>query len=237
MHAVKRIAGMRIAELSRISRLPVATIKYYLREGLLPQGELTAANQADYSALHLHRLRLIRVLTQTGGLSLTATREVLAAIDDATLSTHDMLSTVQRALAPSRAHTADAGEARAEIDRYLAALHWDAPADAPGRQVLADALVALRGLGRDVDATIFDPYARLADDIARRELETMPDETDRAATVEAMVIGTVIFEAALTALRRLAHARHSAHRFAPLKPRRSKTGSNLGPGSTTRRRV
>jgi DNA-binding transcriptional MerR regulator len=206
MHAVKRIAGMRIAELSRVSRLPVATIKYYLREGLLPQGELTAANQADYSALHLHRLRLIRVLTQTGGLSLAATREVLAAIDDATLSTHDMLSTVQRALAPSRAHT-------------------------------ADALVALRGLGRDVDATIFDPYARLADDIARRELETMPDETDRAATVEAMVIGTVIFEAALTALRRLAHARHSAHRFAPPKPRRSKTGSNLGPGSTTRRRV
>lgn len=220
MHAVKGSAGVRMAELSRVSGLPVATIKYYLREGLLPQGELTAANQAEYADSHLHRLRLIRVLTQTGGLSLASTRQVLAAIDDAALPTHEMLSMVQRAMAPSGAPTTDAGQARAEVDRYLAGLRWDVPADAPGRQVLADALVALRGLGRDVDATVFDPYARLADDIARQELATMPDETDRAATVEAMVVGTVIFEAALAALRRLAHARHSAQRFGTVKPRR-----------------
>ena len=37
---------MRISELARRSGLPVATVKYYLREGLLPAGEPTAATQA-----------------------------------------------------------------------------------------------------------------------------------------------------------------------------------------------
>jgi DNA-binding transcriptional MerR regulator len=37
---------MWIAELSRQTEVPVATIKYYLREGLLPAGELSSPNQA-----------------------------------------------------------------------------------------------------------------------------------------------------------------------------------------------
>ena len=53
---------MRIAELSRDSGVPVPTIKYYVREGLLPPGELTSPNQAQYDASHLRRLRLIRAL-------------------------------------------------------------------------------------------------------------------------------------------------------------------------------
>ena len=35
---------MRIAELSQTTGVPVPTIKYYLREGLLPSGELTSPN-------------------------------------------------------------------------------------------------------------------------------------------------------------------------------------------------
>ena len=39
---------MRIAELSSRSGTSIPTIKYYLREGLLPAGEATGRNQADY---------------------------------------------------------------------------------------------------------------------------------------------------------------------------------------------
>ena len=38
---------MRISELSRRSSVPVATIKYYLRAGLLHEGRRTAATQAQ----------------------------------------------------------------------------------------------------------------------------------------------------------------------------------------------
>ena len=46
---------MRIAELSQKTGVPVPTIKYYLREGLLPAGELTSPNQAHYDDRHVQR--------------------------------------------------------------------------------------------------------------------------------------------------------------------------------------
>ena len=60
---------MRVAELSRRSGVSVASIKYYLREGLLPPGELTSPNQAHYDEEHLRRLRLVRALLDVGGLT------------------------------------------------------------------------------------------------------------------------------------------------------------------------
>ena len=74
---------MRIAELSRRSGVPVPTIKYYLREGLLPGGTPTGRNQADYDERHLHRLRLVRALVDVGQVSIAGAREVLGAVDDA----------------------------------------------------------------------------------------------------------------------------------------------------------
>ncbi|KUP95458.1 MerR family transcriptional regulator, partial [Thermobifida cellulosilytica] len=71
---------MRIGELSRRSGVSVPTIKYYLREGMLPEGERTAANQVRYSESHLRRLRLIRGLIDVGGLPVPTVREVLAEI-------------------------------------------------------------------------------------------------------------------------------------------------------------
>jgi DNA-binding transcriptional MerR regulator len=49
---------MRLSDLSAASGVPVATVKYYLREGLLPPGRLTAATSAQYDDSHLQRLRL-----------------------------------------------------------------------------------------------------------------------------------------------------------------------------------
>ena len=73
---------MRVGELSRRSGVSVASIKYYLREGLLPAGERTSPNQASYDDGHLRRLRMIRALIDVGGLSVVATRDVPAAVDD-----------------------------------------------------------------------------------------------------------------------------------------------------------
>jgi DNA-binding transcriptional MerR regulator len=88
---------MRIAELARRSGIPVGTVKYYLREGLLPPGELTAATQAQYSDAHVQRLGLIRALLGPGGLSIAATREVLEVIDDPTTSLRHPRSWTKRA--------------------------------------------------------------------------------------------------------------------------------------------
>ncbi|MBR7833828.1 MerR family transcriptional regulator, partial [Actinospica durhamensis] len=89
---------MRIGELSAASGVPLPTVKYYLREGLLPAGERTARNQADYGPEHLARLRLIRSLVEVGRLSVTDTRRVLAAADDPQLPLDDVLGETHRAV-------------------------------------------------------------------------------------------------------------------------------------------
>ena len=71
---------MRISQLSGESGVPVATIKFYLREHLLHDGLLTSATQARYDESHLTRLRLIKALMGPGGLTVAATRRVLQAM-------------------------------------------------------------------------------------------------------------------------------------------------------------
>ena len=211
---------MRISELSRATGVAIPTVKYYLREGLLARGDTTARNQADYGAAHAHRLHLIRVLREVGGLTVGQVAGVLAAIDDAGLSRHELFGVTQRALAPPSAAPvpAEVTLARAEIDTFLAGLGWEVSAEAPARRALADALVALRKLGRDCGPEVFLPHARAVADIAEQEVSSVSAPRDRAVAVERLVVGTVVFEAALVALRRLAHEHYSGVRAALYTP-------------------
>lgn len=207
---------MKISELSRRSGISVATIKYYLREGLLAPGTPTAPNQADYGEDHVHRLRLIRALIEVGGLGVAPVRRVLDAIGDERLPMHEVLGIAHHALGPPP-DTAplpdDVVRARSEVDRFISDLGWNVSAHAPARRALADALVALRRLGLDYDVQAFRLYADLADELAASELEHVRTSSSRAEAVESAIVGTVVFEAALMALRRLAQEHHSAKRF------------------------
>jgi DNA-binding transcriptional MerR regulator len=72
---------MRIGELSRRSGVPVPTIKYYVREGLLPAGDRTKANQVEYGGAHLRRLGLVRALLEVGGLPVRTAQRVIAQLE------------------------------------------------------------------------------------------------------------------------------------------------------------
>jgi AcrR family transcriptional regulator len=52
----------KISELSRISSTPIPTIRYYIKEGLLPAAIKTGKTSAFYTDDHLARLRLIKKL-------------------------------------------------------------------------------------------------------------------------------------------------------------------------------
>ena len=86
-------------------------------------------------------------------------------------------------------------------------------------QMIADALVANPPLlvlddGSDDSTTeVLEPYARVADELAAREVATVSPAGSRQEAVEAAVVGTGVFEAALVALRRLAQEHPSARRF------------------------
>ncbi|MEV5413681.1 MerR family transcriptional regulator [Thermopolyspora sp. NPDC052614] len=224
---------MRISELSAASGVPIPTIKYYLREGLLPQGETTAATRAQYGERHLHRLRLIRALLEVGRLPLASIRQVIAAVEDESLPVHEMLGTAHYALGPKPGHkpgpkpgpkTEPLGdaeddpaarerwrEAHAEVDRLLAALELRVSADAPTRDELAHNLIAMRRLGLPGTAEALMPYAEAALRLVRDyEMGTIPFDGPRDQAVESIVLGTVMYGRAFDVLRRIAHESESA---------------------------
>jgi DNA-binding transcriptional MerR regulator len=215
--------AVKISELSRVSGVPVATIKFYLREGLVPPGTLTARNQADYSESHLRRLRLIRTLLEIGGLRVAAIRTILNAVADDSVPLGALLGVTHQALGlppDPKPLPDDLARARTEVDRFVADHGWRVDPGDPSRRALADALVTLWRFGRDADVEVFAPYAELADQLADHELDQLSNDAPRSDLVEQVVVGTVVFETALLALRRMAQAHHSANRFGPARQTR-----------------
>ncbi|WP_405402430.1 MerR family transcriptional regulator [Streptomyces sp. NBC_01104] len=206
---------MRIGELSRRSGVPVPTIKYYVREGLLPAGQLTSPNQASYDAGHERRLRLIRALLDVGGLPLAAIGDVLRAMEDPAQPVHEVLGAAAKRLSPSQGEEAGAelADAREDVAELLRRRGWLSGADSPGGESLAEVLVAVRQAGHGAFVELLDDYAAAAEQIARVDLDWVGKREAREDLVERVVVGTVLGEAMFNALRRLAHVDASARTY------------------------
>ncbi|MEU5427903.1 MerR family transcriptional regulator [Streptomyces olivoreticuli] len=209
---------MRLAELSERSGVSTATIKYYLREGLLQPGHRVTATQAAYGEEHLRRLRLVRALIQIGKMPVAVAREVIAAAEDTSLDHHMRLGAATRALphAPGPAEDDEAtGIARRSVDALLEQLGWPGIHDEPSPSLgtLVASVAALVRLGYPCDTAHLLPYGRLAAELAVADLDTVEEQPTTAGQIEAAVALTVLHEPVLLSLRRLAHIQESARRF------------------------
>ncbi|MBC3992515.1 MerR family transcriptional regulator [Streptomyces sp. AC563] len=215
---------MKMSELSRRSGVAIPTIKYYLREGLLPAGHATASNQADYDADHLRRLRLVRALISFGGLSVTASREVLRAISEP-LDLYHTLGVTHYALGAPVADTGasagtggpdapgEADDCAAEAAALVDRMGWSVGEESPGRAALAAGLRALRRVGADVGTDELLPYAELAAATARVDLDHLAGIEDRIDVAERALVMTVLLEPVLATLRRMAQEHEAALRY------------------------
>ncbi|MDQ4008592.1 MAG: MerR family transcriptional regulator [Actinomycetota bacterium] len=200
---------MQMSELARRSGLPVATVKYYLREGLLPPGVATSATRAAYDEGHVRRLRLIRALVQVGQLRLDAVRDVLAAVDDQGTALHDTVGAAHHALAP---HGETSPRAVHAVDRLLRRRRWRVHPDSANRHALAVAFEALGQVGLELSDATLDTYADAAASVAKVDVENVPTDSPEHA-VEYVVVGTVLLEPLLLALRRLCQEDQSGRRL------------------------
>ena len=204
---------MKISDLSKRSGVSIATIKYYLREGLLASGESTASNQADYGDAHVRRLRLIRALIDVGEIPVASVRSVLHAVDSSSISLHDAFGEVMHSLggAPPQAETGETGEtgvtgpvATSEVQAWLKRRRWSIKPNAPAPHALAAMVDTLRAFDFPVSVSDFDAAADAAEQSAELEVAYARAMADRTAAVETMVIGTIVYERALAEVRRLA---------------------------------
>jgi DNA-binding transcriptional MerR regulator len=201
---------MWIAELSRRTGVPVATIKYYLREGLLPSGEAVGATRSRYDETHVRHLRLIRALVEVGGLSLSRVRDVLAEVDEESREMHEVLGAAHSALVAEP--PAVSAESKERVDRLIKDRGWCVYEGSADRALLAGALDALVGVGHRLDDEMLEAYAQAAQQVADTDVAHLP-VGDRSRIVEAVVVVTALGGPVLLALRRLAQQSASARRY------------------------
>ena len=200
---------MKISQLATESGVPVGTIKFYLREGLLHDGALTAATQASYDATHVQRLGLIRALVGPAGLSVSAAREVIEILADRSMPMHDLLGHVHHTTGPRVEADQDLAAAQALLDRW----GWRCePGDVPTVGALARALHGLSAAGFTLTDDDLDEYAAQMLAVARSEIARVPTDSPEGAA-RYVALGTVLVEPLLLALRRLGHQHASRERF------------------------
>jgi DNA-binding transcriptional MerR regulator len=198
---------LRIAELSRDSGVPVPTIKFYVREGLLDPGHLTSPNQAQYDESHLRRLKLIRALAEVAGLSIATIRQLLAAASSPATSPRDALGKAQYATTPRydyQASEASRQAATGQAEELIRAHGWRINPNSPAKELLTGVLAALRDLGQDDLLSLAEAYAGPAEQIAAADLTVIGARPTLDSQLESVIIGTVLGDTLLAALRRLA---------------------------------
>jgi DNA-binding transcriptional MerR regulator len=211
---------MRLAELSERSGVSTATIKYYLREGLLPPGRRLNATTADYDEDHLRRLRLVRAMIQVGKVPVATVREVLRHVDDHSLPRAMRLGATVWALPQVPEPDADdefMRSARGAMEELLKTLGWThaqaMTSVSPSFRSLVVAAAALRRLGYDWSPEMLVPYARLMRQAAELDMAFVESHVSEAEKAEVAVLGVVLVEPMLRALHRLAQEEEATRRY------------------------
>jgi DNA-binding transcriptional MerR regulator len=175
-----------MSELVEASGVPGATIKHYLREGLLPEPMKTSRNMAWYRPETVERIKLIRRLQEERFMPLKAIRKVLDEDPDqaeALLEVED--SILERALASERTRTsaaevrkaygvpAEALERLAEIGILTPNSRGYSPSDVR----IIEAISRFRAGGYDerTGFTVYDTlrYKRALESLVREEVDVV----------------------------------------------------------------
>ena|ERR1700690_451194 len=210
-----------VSQLAARTRTSIPSIKFYVREGILRPGDLSAKHRAFYSDTHVRRLRLIRVLMRVGGLGLPSIRDVCKLLDAKgsrpidTIIAHVIDCLGRRGRRRSAPTGPEAARAHREVLGLLEARGIRVRREANAVADLANALVGLRHvIGPDVSADDFVPYLDAMCALAKQDFESNAHlVTDPASAGVAATFATVLWEPVLILLRRIAHEHVATETF------------------------
>jgi DNA-binding transcriptional MerR regulator len=203
---------MLVSELADRADVPLATVKYYLREGLLPAGETTGPRRAEYDETHVRRLRVLRLLREVGGVPVTSLRQVVDALEDEALPIHEVMGLVADVISEEPESEFHDPAALDVVDEVLARVGWDdlRPESVDRRRLatLVSMLNAPGPLAATVEILSF--YAEAADQVARTEVDLLDHTVERSQLLEQLVTGSVVYGQVFQVLRQLGEQHHLA---------------------------
>jgi DNA-binding transcriptional MerR regulator len=190
---------LRMGELAEASGVSAATIKHYLREGLLPEPVKTSRNMAYYPPEFADRIRLIKQLQEERFMPLKVIREVLEEDPERARALVELEDRIlERALAGERRRTS-AAEVRERYDvpaevldrlEEIEVLSPNSRGYTPSDVKIIEAISRFRagGYEQEIGFTVYDTlrYKRAMEELVREEVAVLMDrlagrmDTDRA---------------------------------------------------------
>jgi DNA-binding transcriptional MerR regulator len=233
--AVEAAGKMKISELASAADVPVATVRHYLREGLLPEPEKTSRNMAYYSPELVDRIRLIKLLQEERFMPLKVIRELLDSGNGdperlrALIELEDRI--LERTLAGERKRVSGREVRRRYevpkevLDRLaeLEVLSPDGRGYSPSDVRIVEAISRFRAGGYDerIGFTVYDTlrYKRALEGLVREEvdvlMERLAGEMDADRAVELIEAGAEPLQELIAALHtKLLVAELERHRAA-----------------------
>lgn len=233
---------LKISELAEGAGVPVATVRHYLREGLLPEGRKTSRNMAYYPPELIERIRLIKVLQEERFMPLRVIGELLESEEGDVTRVRSRIEAADRGLDAAlarereRVEAAEVGERLGvpleALDR-LAELGVVSPAEdgyTPSDVRIIEAIARFRAGGYDesIGFTVYDAkrFVEPLQALARREVELLSEKLvgslppDRAAP---------LIEAGIDPLGDLISAMHDRIVAAEFERRRARAGGESPP--------
>jgi DNA-binding transcriptional MerR regulator len=205
---------VKISQLCEQAGVTPSTLKYYVREGLVAEGSRTGANQTSYNDSHVERVRLVRALLDTGGLSIAAARQVVSVLDSHIDSLPYAFEAAQHALGDHNPNQLPAsGPARARIRRAAEDRRWLTTDDNPGFEIAARVLDGYAAIGFEPSQGYLEAYAEAAEKIAKADLASLRTRDNADSIAELMVVGTVLGDALVAGFRRLAQQNETSTVF------------------------
>ena len=234
---------LRMGELARASGVSAATIKHYLREGLLPEPMKTSRNMAYYPAEFVERIRMIKQLQEERYMPLRVIKDLLEEDPDrarALIELGDRL--LEHALA-SESERVSAADVRRRFDvpkdvldrlAELEVLTPDKRGYSPSDVRVIEAISRFRagGYEESIGFTVYDTlrYRESMADLVRQEVDVLMErlagemDPDQAMT---------LIEAGTQPLNDLLAAMHTKALVAELERRRGSEPDSQDGGSSS----
>ncbi|CAM3721291.1 MerR family transcriptional regulator [Deinococcus frigens] len=201
---------MKMSELSKTTGVSTASIKYYLREGMLPAGRATGPRDADYTESHVERLEIIRNLQDTAQLPIATIKRLLGAVDDQAVPIPQLVAMAHSSILTTRKVTAQERELAAQL---LTALDWTVPERSPVFGQLAHLLGILHQGQAPTDPDGLAPWLAAAGQVTQTELGLVRTQGSRALLVHDVVIGTYLSNQLLVTLHMAAQVNQAMKQF------------------------
>lgn len=201
---------MKLGRLAERSGASTATIKYWVREGILPPGRLRNQTTAEYSDRHVERIQLIKTLRRRFNLSIVDISNLTGMIDDECVPLIEVMQECQLIATGLRRPRGDVPEDYVAVaTTAVCRAGWpDVPSVA--RAALAEALWQADQAGFQISADGLVRYAEAISRIAQADVERVMaagegESRSRDGVALGLLVGADIQVRLLLAVNQLAH--------------------------------